>query len=284
MRISASHTSFDLKTVRIGFLGAGSIVEAMLDGIIKQRLLTPEQITVTNRQNDDRLAELSRRYGVRAVRDKTRLITESDILILAMKPKDAAEACQALRGLIRPQQLVISVIAGVATDLIGEWLQVHCPIIRTMPNTSSAVGLSATGIARGRHATEEHLQLAIRLFEAIGSVHPVPEEELDIITGLSGSGPAYIYYLVEAMEGAGAKAGLSPEMARQLTVQTLLGAAQMLLSTREEPAALRRKVTSPGGTTQAGLEVLESYDFQQAITSAVLRAAERARELGAQYR
>ncbi|MBO8163301.1 MAG: pyrroline-5-carboxylate reductase [Brevibacillus sp.] len=269
--------------MRIGFLGAGSIVEAMLGGMLQKTLLAPEQIMVTNRSDFKRLNELASRYGVQAVRDKHQLAANSDILILAVKPKDAQESCQCLNGHIRPEQLVISVIAGVSTDCIQNWLGADCPVIRTMPNTSSAVGHSVTGIARGRFANQSHLETALQLFAAIGSVYTVSEEEMDIITGLSGSGPAYIYYLAEAMERAGAEAGLKPEVARQLTVQTLLGAAQMLIQTNEEPAVLRRKVTSPGGTTQAGLEVLESCAFQQAVSSAVLRAVERARELGAQY-
>ncbi|USG66707.1 pyrroline-5-carboxylate reductase [Brevibacillus ruminantium] len=279
----SSHT-INLQTMRIGFLGAGSIVEAMLSGIGKNCLLAPDRIIVTNRCDQERLDFLAKKFGITASADKEKVIAESDILILAMKPKDAAEACLNLKGLVRKEQLIISVIAGVATSCIEEWLGINCPIVRTMPNTSSAIGLSVTGLAANSFVTAEQLQAATLLFEAIGSVYTVAEEELDIITGLSGSGPAYIYYLVEAMEGAGEEAGLSREMARQLTVQTLLGAAQMLLHSADEPSLLRKKVTSPGGTTQAGLEVLESYRFQQAIVSAVHRAAERARELGAQYR
>ncbi|MCM3078780.1 MULTISPECIES: pyrroline-5-carboxylate reductase [Brevibacillus] len=269
---------------RIGFLGAGSIAEAMLSGILKKGLLSAEHILVSNRNNQERLDQLADTYQVQVSQDRKLLVDTSDILILAMKPKDAAEALMELQGTVRPGQLVISVIAGVATSLIEEWLGVQCAIIRTMPNTSSAIGLSATGLACNRFVTEEQLELATRLFEAIGTVFTVAEEELDIVTGLSGSGPAYIYYLVEAMVGAGAKAGLCRETARQLTLQTLLGAAHMLLDTSEDPALLRQKVTSPGGTTQAGLEVLQSYQFQEAVTSAILRATERSRELGAQYR
>lgn len=268
---------------RIGFLGAGSIVEAMLAGILKKGLISPDRIFVTNRNNQERLDQLSEAYGVRAILDKWEVIQSVDILILAMKPKDAGEALRELRGTVHQNQLVISVIAGVSTSLIGEWLGIDCPIIRTMPNTSSAVGLSATGLAANRFVSQEQLQLATKLFEAIGTVYPVAEEDLDIVTGLSGSGPAYIYYLVEAMMGAGATAGLDREMARQLTLQTVIGAAQMLMDTREDPALLRKKVTSPGGTTQAGLEVLEAYHFQQAVTTAILRATERSREMGAQY-
>ncbi|MBG9567986.1 pyrroline-5-carboxylate reductase [Brevibacillus agri] len=279
-----SNQTASITTGQIGFLGAGSIVEAMLSGILKKGLTAADRIFVTNRNNAERLEQLTDAYGVNATTDKLAVARASDILILAIKPKDAGEALLELRGTISPNQLIISVIAGVPTSLIGEWLGVDCPIIRTMPNTSSAVGLSATGLSANAFVRPEQLALATRLFEAIGTVHEVAEEELDIITGLSGSGPAYIYYLVEAMMGAGATAGLDREMARQLTLQTVIGAAHMLLETRAEPALLRRQVTSPGGTTQAGLEVLESYRFQEAVTAAILRATERAREMGAQYR
>ncbi|KZE53943.1 pyrroline-5-carboxylate reductase [Brevibacillus parabrevis] len=269
---------------RIGFLGAGSIVEAMLSGILKKGLIQAERMTVTNRNNLERLEELAAAYGVSTSTDKFAVARTSDILILAIKPKDAGEALMELRGKVSPHQLIISVVAGVSTSLIGEWLGVDCPIIRTMPNTSSAVGLSATGMSANAFVQPEQLTLATRLFEAIGTVYEVAEEELDIITGLSGSGPAYIYYLVEAMMGAGATAGLDREMARQLTLQTVIGAATMLLETKADPALLRKQVTSPGGTTQAGLAVLESYQFQDAVTAAILRATERSREMGAEYR
>lgn len=270
-------------TNRISFLGAGSIVEAIIGGVLRNKLVPASQIYITNRSDEERLQSLSDTFGVQIEREKRALIEKADILVLAIKPKDVTEACQSLRGLVCKDQLVISVIAGVSTDFLREWLGVDCPIIRTMPNTSSAIGLSTTGMARGLFSDETHLATAMRLFESIGTVYAVSEEELDIITGLSGSGPAYIYYMVEAMEKAGAQAGLSPEVARRLTVETILGAAQMLLCTNEEPSLLRKKITSPGGTTQAGIEVLDSYSFQQAVISAVLRATERSRELGAQF-
>jgi len=269
---------------RIGFLGAGSITECIVAGLLKKNLLTPEQILLTNRNNQERLAQLAETFGVKVTTDKREVGRTADILILAIKPKDAAEAIMELRGSLHPGQLVISVIAGVSTALIEEWLGISCPIIRTMPNTSAAVGLSATALACNRHVSEEQFRIASRLLEAIGKVYKVKEEELDIVTGLSGSGPAYIYYLVEAMIAAGTKGGLSPEVSRQLTLQTVLGAAHMLLDTNQDPALLRRQVTSPGGTTQAGVEVLESYQFKEAVISAILRATERSRELGEQYR
>ncbi|MGO0063179.1 pyrroline-5-carboxylate reductase [Brevibacillus fluminis] len=273
--------AFHTKT--ISFLGAGSVVEAIIGGVLRNELVPASQIYITNRSDQERLQSLSDTFGVQIERDKKALIEKADILVLAIKPKDVAEACQSLRGLVRKDQLVISVIAGVSTDFLREWLGVECAIIRTMPNTSSAIGLSTTGMSRGRFADEEDLATAKHLFEAIGTVYALPEEELDIITGLSGSGPAYIYYMIEAMEKAGVEAGLKPEIARRLTVETVLGAAQMLLTTNAEPALLRKKITSPNGTTQAGLEVLDSFSFQEAVVSAVLRATERSRELGAQF-
>lgn len=272
-----------LDTQRIGFLGAGSIAEAMLSGICNKQLIEPARMAVTNYQDAERLLALQDRFGVRPCLTNPALIEVSDTIILAIKPKDAKDVCMGLRGLITREHLVISVVAGVSTSLIQSWLDVDCPIIRTMPNTSSAIGLSATGMTAGEHATEEHLALASEIFSSIGTVYIVPETEMDIITGLSGSGPAYVYYLVEAMVEAGTRAGLSAEMSRQLTLQTVLGAAHMLQHAEDPPAVLRRKVTSPGGTTQAGLEVLESYRFQEGMVAAILRAAERAREMGQEH-
>jgi pyrroline-5-carboxylate reductase len=182
-----------LQTLRVGFLGAGSIAEAMLTGICKKNLLSAEQIYVTNREDDSRLHALQSRFGVQTMRDTAALVNRCDTLILAMKPKDAEEACTALRGLVRPEHLIISVIAGVSTELINSWLGVDCPIIRTMPNTSSAIGLSATGIATGRHAGDHHLHIATLLFTSIGTVYTGPDAELASISGRSGSGAGHYH-------------------------------------------------------------------------------------------
>jgi pyrroline-5-carboxylate reductase len=151
-----------------------------------------------------------------------------------------------------------------------------------MPNTSCAVGLSATAICSGRYVRPEQLEIARRIFLSIGSVVVVEESLMDAVTGLSGSGPAYVYYIVEALEAAGISAGLSPETARALTIQTLLGAAQMLVKTGKAADELRREVTSPGGTTMAGLEVLNQYQLDEAVKKAVLRAKQRSMEMGRQ--
>ncbi|MBO8172307.1 MAG: pyrroline-5-carboxylate reductase [Bacillaceae bacterium] len=269
-----------LENQKICFVGAGSMAEAIISGLISRKTVKPEQIMMTNRSDDERLQMLHNRYGVQTEKNKRNAIDSCDLIILAMKPKDVKDALSDIGDLVRPDQLVISVLAGISIDFIQKHLSGNIPIIRSMPNTSSQVGMSATGMAAGAYATSQHIEQAKKIFAAIGSVCLVEEKDLDTVTGLSGSGPAYIYYLVEAMEEAAQKEGLSPETARALTVQTLLGAAHMLQSSDEEPATLREKVTSPGGTTMAGLETLDAFRFQEAIIAAIRRAAERSRELG----
>ncbi len=266
---------------KICFLGAGSIAESMISGMLDKKLVNPAQIYVTNRCDDERLQFLHDQYRVQTHREKRMIVPSCDLIILAMKPKDVDLALKEIGDLLSPQQLVISVLAGISTAYMEQHLQQPVPVVRAMPNTSSKVGLSATALAYGRHATKEHMNIAGTLFEAIGSVCTVEEEQLDAVTGLSGSGPAYVYYLVEAMEKAGREVGLEPEIARQLTLQTLIGAAHMLQSTQEEPEILRQQVTSPGGTTMAAIETLQSLGFQEAIEAAIRSATERSKELGA---
>ncbi|GAA0349942.1 pyrroline-5-carboxylate reductase [Bacillus horti] len=268
---------------RICFVGAGAMAEAILCGMLNHKIVKPGQISVTNRDDRFRLDELVYNFGV--VGDssqKYRSIQEADILILAMKPKDISTALEEIRAYTSQEQLVISVIAGISTKQISEFLGHQAPVIRTMPNTSAIVGLSGTGVCAGEFAKAEHIQVAREIFEAIGLVIVTDEEKLDAITGLSGSGPAYVYYLVEAMLEGGKAVGLSEQEAKDLILQTVIGAANMLIETNESPAYLREKVTSPNGTTQAGLDVLKQYQFQEAVKQCVVRATERSKELGAQ--
>ncbi|PZE22618.1 pyrroline-5-carboxylate reductase [Paenibacillus xerothermodurans] len=273
-----------LSNAMITFVGAGSMAEAIIRGLTSQGQGDPARITVLNRQDRSRLNALQQTYGVSyAVEpaDKDGAIAQADVVVAAFKPKDAIEGITALRPLLRRSQLLISVIAGLSTSTIQSILHTtDQPIVRTMPNTSSSIGLGATGLSFTAAVSEEQRQLAVDMFSSAGIVTVVEEAQLDIVTGVSGSGPAYIYYMMEAMIEGGIRGGLSPEAAKQLTVQTVLGAAKMVELTGEEPSQLRRKVTSPNGTTQAALETLQSHDFSAAVTKAVLRAAERAGELG----
>jgi pyrroline-5-carboxylate reductase len=267
---------------RIFFLGAGSIGEAMIKGITSANLLPSEQITISNRNNTQRLQELHSTYAVRLSQNKTRDIAEADIVILAMKPFDLVKALQEVAPAISQQQLVISLVAGVSTALIERNLSPCIPVIRAMPNTSSFVQASSTALCQGHWATLAHLAIASDLFSAIGISVTIPESLMDAATGLSGTGPAYIYYVVEALLKGGQACGLSTETCRTLLLQTVYGAAKMLQETDQEPAALRRQVTSPNGTTMAAIAVLDQGNGQQLFQDAVMRATQRAAEMGQQ--
>lgn len=274
-----------LSHMKITFVGAGSMAEAIIRGLIMKGGVHGENIFVMNRSNHTRLEELHERYGIRYSvneSEKEDAIRTGQIVVLAFKPKDAADGLSGIKHLITPGQLLVSVIAGLTTHTIQALLGgADNSIVRTMPNTSSTIGLGATGISFSSNVSPEDRQLAIQIFESAGIVSAVDEPLLDTITGVSGSGPAYIYYMMEAMIQGGIQGGLAPEEARRLTVQTVLGAASMVEATGEDPADLRRKVTSPNGTTQAALETLDHHGFPEAVTKAVLRAAERAGEMGA---
>ncbi|WP_124726524.1 pyrroline-5-carboxylate reductase [Staphylospora marina] len=271
-----------LKDKRIGFVGAGSMSEAIVAGLLTSGEVRPENISLFNRQNGERIRTLIGKWNLEPANMSPERVLGSDVVILAVKPKDLPEVLRRWGSGIRRGQLVLSVAAGVSTSWIEARVGEGTAVIRCMPNTSCAVGRSATALAPGSHAGRDEMNVARRLFESIGEVTEVDERLMDAVTGLSGSGPAYVYYLAEALESAGISAGLSRDAARRLTVQTLLGAAHMLRETEEPAEMLRRKVTSPGGTTMAGLEVLDRYRFPEAVREAVLRAAERSVEMGRQ--
>ncbi len=271
-----------LSKVVIGLIGAGNMADALIRGILGQRLLLPNQVWATNRSNRDRLMALETNYGIRITTTKPSLLDAATVLILAVKPKDMHDVFKEIGDTVRQDQLVISVAAGVPLTAIERALA-GVPVIRAMPNTSAAVQASATVLARGTHASEDHLHTATQIFQAVGDAVSAPEEVLDTVTGLSGSGPAYIYRFTEAMIAAGTDLGLSDALARRLAIQTLFGAARMLTQSEEDPAELRRRVTSPGGTTMAGLSVLEARGFANTVGEAVRCATARARELAREH-
>lgn len=262
---------------RVGFVGAGNMAEALVGGM-RAAGWPADRIAVTNRSHRARLASLAARYGVVACPDKHELCQHAEVLILAVKPKDVPEALSQLVPHVRPHHRVFSVVAGLTLARLEEAFP-GLPVVRAMPNTPSAVREGVTAYALGRHATEQDAELARVLFGSVGAVVEVPEDLIDLVTGLSGSGPAYVFFLVESLIEAGVRAGLPPQVARDLVVQTVFGAARMLRETGEDPAELRRRVTSPGGTTMAGVGALEEHGVRGAVVEAVRRAARRAREL-----
>lgn len=265
---------------KIAVIGAGSMSEALISGIVSSRLHKGTDITITNRGNVERLIELQNRYGVNYSFDLEKLISEADVIILAMKPKDVREATEQWKNYITKETLLISVLAGVNMDSLQRLIGLEVPIARAMPNTSAAVGKSATGIAFNSFVEEGQKTFVLKMFETVGFVTFVHEEQLDAITGLSGSGPAYIYYLVEAMEKGAVKIGLNREIANKLIVQTILGAAEMIASSSKSALELRKNVTSPGGTTEAGINILEQYDVQNAFISCMEEATAQSKRMG----
>ncbi|MCO0596481.1 pyrroline-5-carboxylate reductase [Peribacillus butanolivorans] len=267
---------------KIAFIGAGSMAEAIISGLVTQQVIDSANIFVTNKSSDERFDYLKREYGVTATRSLQQLLQDADLVVLAVKPKDILETMQSIKEYIHEEMLFISVVAGVHTTSLEGIADKQVSIVRAMPNTSAAVGRSATALAANSHTDEVQLQTAITLFETVGSVSIVEETQLDAVTGLSGSGPAYIYYLVEALEKSAESIGLDSETAKQLILQTLIGAAEMLQKSPKTPAVLRKEVTSPGGTTEAGLKALQAHQVQEAFIACVEEATEQSKWMGNQ--
>jgi pyrroline-5-carboxylate reductase len=265
---------------QVFFVGAGAMSEAMINGWLSANLLSGAQITISNRHCSIRLDELSQRYDVRVCQQKASEIERASVVIFAVKPFDLAAALREVAPFLSPEQLIISVAAGVSTATIERALDKRIPIIRAMPNTSSSVLASATALCAGQWATAEHLKIAHYLFSGIGISLTVQEGQMDAVTGLSGTGPAYFYYVVEALLEAGQSCGLPEETTRSLLIQTLYGSAKMLQETGLPPDELRRQVTSPNGTTMAAMNVLEECGVRQSLHQAVQRATRRAADLG----
>ncbi len=263
---------------KLGFVGAGALAAGLIRGILQAGLVPAGNIMVTNRGNGERLRRLAAETGVVPC-SKAELAGAADVVFLAMKPQDLPGAVAELAGLLGPGQRVISLAAGVSLAFLEARLPGRT-LLRAMPNTSCRVGASATAVALGKGAGTAEAELARCLFAAVGRVVLVPEEQMDAVTGLSGSGPAYVYLLTEALTAAGVGQGLDAAVARALAVQTVWGAGKMLVETGEAPEILRRQVTSPGGTTMAGVGALEEGGFQRLVDEAVRRAAVRSRELG----
>ena len=263
----------------VALLGGGKMGSALLGGLLDGGW-DAEQLSVAE-VDADRRRELEQQFSkVRIVPSPAWAVAEADVVIVAVKPADVAASLQAAESSLRSDTLVLSIAAGVTIATL-EALAPGRPVVRAMPNTPALVGLGASAIAAGRHALEPHLQLASRLLGTVGIVVTVGESALDAVTGLSGSGPAYVFLVAEAMIEAGVLVGLARDVSEQLVVQTLLGSATLLAQSDDGPEALRAAVTSPGGTTAAGLRELESARLRAAILDAVSAATRRSRELGA---
>jgi pyrroline-5-carboxylate reductase len=266
---------------KIVFIGAGQMAEALVRGLLAAGLARPEDLLVTD-VSPDRLAHFRARYGIDGGNDNAAAARLADALVLAVKPQVLPEVCRGLVGALTHDPLTISIAAGVPAARIEDWLGGSARVVRAMPNMPALIGAGMTAIAPGRRATAKDLERAEQLLGAAGAVVRVREEELDAVTAVSGSGPAYVFYLAEAMRAAAEGLGLGPSLADTLVRRTILGAGRLLEAEREaNPEELRRRVTSKGGTTEAAVGVLETRGVRAAIVEAVRAAAARARELSA---
>ena len=263
----------------LGLIGAGNMGGALLRGVAAAGLVAPDSIWVADAA-EGKAAALAEELGAHAAASNAEVLSATETIILAVKPQNVAELLAEIAPGARPEHLFISIAAGIPIAMMQKTLGPAARIVRVMPNTPSMLGHGAAGAARGPAATSADLKRTLAIFQAVGVAVEVDESQINAVTGLSGSGPAYVFYLIEALTAAGWQAGLAPDVADQLSRQTVLGAAVMAQETGQDPAELRRQVTSPGGTTEAGLRILSEADFPGLIARTVARAAERGEELG----
>jgi pyrroline-5-carboxylate reductase len=258
----------------LGIIGGGVMAEAILSRLLSVGMYQPAQLMISDPQ-PERREFLRNHYGVQVTEQNQEALAARTV-ILAVKPQILAQAMAGLAP--APETLVISILAGVTLQKLETFFPQQ-PVIRTMPNTPATVGAGMTAIALGSRATAEHCDRATQIFQAVGRVVQVAEAQLDAVTGLSGSGPAYVAILVEALADGGVAAGLARPIAQQLALQTVLGTAQLLDQQNLHPAICKDRVTSPGGTTIAGIGALERGGFRSTLIEAVLAAARRSQEL-----
>lgn len=267
-----------LNNKKIGFIGGGAMAEAIIKGLLTSNMVKADNITVSD-VSDARLEYLHSKLGVTAINNNVIAAKQSDVLFIAVKPQIITNVLQLLAPIVAKSTTVISIAAGISTASIEKYF-LDAPVIRVMPNTPLAIGEGMSAIALGKNASKEDGELAMQVFSSSGKAVIVNENLLDGVTGLSGSGPGYAFVIIDALADAGVSVGLSRQTALTLAAQTLLGAAKMVLETGEHPAKLRDAVTSPAGTTIAGIRIMEQRGVRAALIDAVITAAKRSAEMG----
>jgi pyrroline-5-carboxylate reductase len=263
---------------RIAILGAGKIGESLLAGLLSTGWRSADEIVVTGRR-EERMNELSERYGVTATLSNTQAVSRAAVVVIAVKPQDFDVLLGEIAPLLSPEQTVLSIAAAIPTSMIEQRLSDGVPVVRAMPNTPATVHEGVAGICAGAHAEDQHVALAEEVLAHVGSVVRVPEPYMDAVTAVSGSGPAYFALLAEAMIEAGILLGLSREITTTLVVQTMFGTAKLLRDENMHPVELREAVTSPGGTTIVAIRELEQAGVRAAFLNAIQAAMDRSREL-----
>ena len=268
-----------VKDKKVGFVGAGNMGEALIRGLVESNVVPADQIFIAD-VRADRVRQLAKQYGLHVVAGNAPLVKDVDVVILAVKPQIMAAVLREAKPALTSHPLLISLAAGVSTTTITSVVGAYPRLIRVMPNTPALVLQGATAIARTPGLAQDDLDTAQEIFAAVGRVVVLDEEQMDAVTGLSGSGPAYVALVIESLADGGVKMGLDRATAMTLATQTVLGAAKLLAETGMHPGALKDMVSSPGGTTIAGIAALEEGGVRTTFIRAVERATQRSRELG----
>lgn len=268
----------DLELSRLAFIGGGNMAEALLQGILENGLIKSSSITVAE-PVAERREELEQQYGVNVTRDNRAAVKDADIIVLSVKPQVMPGVLKEIEASANRNHFFISIAAGLRCSFFEARLGEGARVVRVMPNTPALVEKGASAICRGASATEQDLKITERILASVGLVVSVPEKDMDAVTAVSGSGPAYVFLLIEAMIEAGVKQGLEVEVARELAVATVEGAGTLAAMSGDDPSALRERVTSRGGTTAAALGYFEQHGFRELVAGAVKAAADRSREL-----
>ena len=278
--VEAPEVPAQLPHVRVAVLGAGKMGGILLQAFLKQNLFAPDQIHATVGHAEKAIA-LSTQWGVDVSTDNLDAVRQSDLILIGVKPFQVPDLMATIEPALTSGKTIVSFAASVKTRAIEEASGLDIGVIRAMPNTPAALGAGATALCRGRYVSDKTMELAQRIFETVGRVVVVDEKHMDAVTGLSGSGPAYIYIIIEALAEAGVKVGLPRDVATQLAAQTAFGAAKMVLETGYHPALLKDAVTTPAGCTIDGILELEEGGLRVTLIKAVMRATERAKQLAA---
>ena len=263
----------------VGFIGAGNMGEALIKGILAGNVVGPDRIVAYDVVKD-RLNYVRETYGVHISSDPAETAGKCSTLVLAVKPQIVSKVLGTFSPSVRPDHLIVSICAGTTLATLEGGLPAGCRVIRVMPNTPALIGSGAAALCKGAKATDDDLAAAREIFEAVGISVVVEEKVMDAVTGLSGSGPAYVFQFIEALSDGGVKMGLSRDVATKLAVQTVIGSARMVAEMGKHPAVLKEMVTSPGGTTIAGVHALEQGGLRGIVMDAVEAATLRSEELG----
>ncbi|ACZ29438.1 pyrroline-5-carboxylate reductase [Xylanimonas cellulosilytica DSM 15894] len=270
----------NLDQTRLALLGTGNMGEAVLAGALRAGV-APANVVATSRRAE-RVAEVAARHGVRTTLDNVEAVRDADVVVVAVKPKDVGALLTSVGDALAPHAVVVSVAAGLSAAFFEGRLPGRQPVVRVMPNTPAAIGAGMSAVSRGTHATDDDVALVLAVLEGTGDAVEVPEAYQAASGAVAGSGPAYMFYVLDALAEAGVAVGLSRDLASRLAVQTMLGSARLIAETGEHPALARERVTSPGGTTVQGLRALDEGGVRAAFIAAVEAARDRTNEIAAE--